>query len=81
MGAWFISNLILTAIVAPMVGVLAVNSMYEITTWNRIVQKLAQPSFGICQRFANDLTYEVKVRSRKAATEQNLADAKADNRP
>ncbi len=80
MGAWFSSNLILTAIVAPMVSVLAVNSMYEITTWNRIVQKLAQPSFGSCQKFANDLTYEVKVRSHEAA-EQDLADADGADLP
>jgi len=81
MGAWLTSNLILTAIVAPTVSFLAVNSMYEITTWNRTVQKLAQPSFKSCQLFANDVTYDIKVRSQEAAVAQELADAEAANLP
>jgi hypothetical protein len=81
MGAWFTSNLILTAIIAPTVSFLAVNSMYEITTWNRIVQKFAQPAFKTCEKFANDLTYEVKVRSHEAAVAQEQADAEAANLP
>ena len=74
MGAWFTSNLILTAIVAPTVGFLAVNSVYEITAWNRILQNFAQPSFIVSQKFANDFTYEVKVRSQEADAKE-VADA------
>lgn len=73
MEAWFTSNLILTAIVAPTVSLLAVNSAYEISSWNRVVYKLAQPSSAASQKIANDFAYEVKLQAREAETAAAVA--------
>ncbi|HEY9639248.1 MAG TPA: hypothetical protein V6C57_02125 [Coleofasciculaceae cyanobacterium] len=66
MEAWFTSNLILTVIIAPAVSYLAVNSVYEISAWNRIVYKLAKDSSVVTTKIANDLTYDVKVQAHEA---------------
>jgi hypothetical protein len=74
MEPWFTSNLILAAVIAPTVSWLAINSVYEIASWNRGLYKLAKPSLISYTQLANDFTYDVKMKV-KMAEEARLAEA------
>lgn len=66
MESWLASNLILSALIAPVASFLAIHSMHEISSWNQVLYKLAQPSLVTSSQLANDFAYEVKA---KAANE------------
>jgi hypothetical protein len=78
MEAWFTSNLILTLIVAPAVSYLAVNSVYEIASWNRSLYRLAKDSSVVTAKLANDLTYDVKMQAQAAEIAKASTDGVAE---
>ncbi|NJR56981.1 MAG: hypothetical protein HC768_22065 [Acaryochloris sp. CRU_2_0] len=79
MEAWFTSNLILTAIVAPAVSYLAINSVYEIASWDRMLNAFVKNSLPAITQVANDLTYDIKVQAWEAEAAKQAANGASAN--